>query len=252
MNGLTLPLQNLTEMVRLTFADHYLKSVTEGNEPTLAAEGAQLANMADIDQGVAVNSLKLAGWQTFFDPAQRLGGQQALLGGDNPYQFTFRLKCQNLVRIEEYVVIAVPAYNLAARGGFGWARRRGDGSRLVGNLQGLMAETTGSFYRLFQARVLHWLQQIVNGARLERLNGVLVEGSHNDDDRYCPPSEVAHHLKAAHHRHLEIEEDQLRPEFLDLFQRRPTVVGLSDQFDVGKQFKSLSEHLPGDRFIIDD
>jgi hypothetical protein len=37
MNGLVLPIQDLAKMVRLPLADHYLQSITEGDEPALAA-----------------------------------------------------------------------------------------------------------------------------------------------------------------------------------------------------------------------
>ena len=49
MNGLALPIQNLAEVVRLPLADRYLQSIAESDKPTLAAEGANFADMADVD-----------------------------------------------------------------------------------------------------------------------------------------------------------------------------------------------------------
>ena len=69
MNGLTLPIQHRTEVVRLTLADHYLQGVAKRDQPALAAESAHLADMAHIDQSIAVNSLKVICWQPYFDAA---------------------------------------------------------------------------------------------------------------------------------------------------------------------------------------
>ena len=239
-------------MVRLTLADHDLQSVAEGDEPALAAQGAQLADMADVDQCVAVNSLEVVCGQSLFDAIQGLSGQKALFRRDDPYQFAFRLKGENLVRIEDHLISAVAGYNLAARVGPGRFRRRGDLGGVVGDLQGLVAKAAGTFYRLLQARVLHGLQQIVDSAGLKRLDGVLVEGRDDDDDGHVFTGQLAYYFETAHDRHLQIEKDQFRPEFLDLLQRRSAVVCLADHFDVRKQFEPLPEHTPRNRLVIND
>ena len=125
----------------LTLADYDLQSVAEGDEPALAAQGAQLADMADVDQGVAVNPLEVVCGQSLFDAIQGLSGQKTLFRRDDPYQFAFRLKGENLVRIEDHLISAVAGYNLAARVGPGRFRRRGDLGGVVGDLQG--RETLG-------------------------------------------------------------------------------------------------------------
>jgi hypothetical protein len=136
----------------------------------------------------------------------------------------------------------------------GSRRAHGPGnlSSVVGDLQRLVAKAASPFHRLLEARVLHRLQQIVDGAGFERLHRVLVESRHDDDDGHRLTREVAHHLETAHDGHLQVEKDQFRPEFLDLLQRGSAIVRLSDHFHVGKQFESLPEHKPGDRLVIDD
>ena len=53
-----LPLEDLTDLVRLALADGHLERVAEGNQPALAAEGAHFVDVIDADQGVAVDALE--------------------------------------------------------------------------------------------------------------------------------------------------------------------------------------------------
>ncbi len=90
--------------------------------------------MADVYQGVAVNPAKVAGRQPLFDPPQRLRGQQALFRRHDPNKLAFRLKCQNLVRIEEHVLGSVASDNLAARTRCNRLSRGGNPGGVIGDL----------------------------------------------------------------------------------------------------------------------
>ncbi len=96
------------------------------------------------------------------------------------------------------------------------------------------------------------LSRVVDRAGLERLNGVLIEGGNNDDDRKRVGAELAHHFEAAHHGHLEIEEDEVGFESRDFLERVAAVLGLAGDVDVWKQLELLAQHAAGDGFVIDD
>ena len=59
----------------------------------------------------------------------------------------------------------------------------GDAGDLVGNLDGPVQQARRALDRLLQARFGDRLEQVVDGSGFERLKGMLVEGSHDHDDR---------------------------------------------------------------------
>jgi hypothetical protein len=133
-------MQDLANVVRLALTDHHFEGLAESEEPALAAERAHLADVVQVDQGIAVNALKLAGWKPLFNPTQRLRGQQARMF-PQPRRF----------------------------GQSGWQSRGAGGAGC------------GPVPPPFAGEHPAPLQQIVDGAGLERRHGVLVEGFDDDD-----------------------------------------------------------------------
>ena len=102
-------MQYLSDIMGLAFADDQLQGVAEGDEPALAAKRAHLAYMIDIDDGVAMHSLKIGLGEALLDSAKRLGGKQTLPGGDDPHQFSLGLKSEHFGGVQEEVFLAAPA-----------------------------------------------------------------------------------------------------------------------------------------------
>ena len=60
-----------------------------------------------------------------------------------------------------------------------------------------------------EARLVDGLQQVVDGARLERLDGVLIVGGDEHHQRQRFLRQLRQHLEAGHARHLDVEEYQV-------------------------------------------
>ena len=104
LDSVTLPVQDLADGMGLPLTDHQLQGVTEGDQPALAGKRAHLAHVIHIDDGVAVDALKLRLRESILDVSQALGGQEPLPGGNNPYQFPLGLERQYVVCVEQNVV----------------------------------------------------------------------------------------------------------------------------------------------------
>ena len=100
-------------------------------------------------------------------------------------------------------------------------RRRGsrDLSDCIGDLSRMALQTLRPVDRFGQPFFTYRFEEVIDSAGVKRLDCVLIEGSNNHDHRKrC--FQVADHLEAAHHGHLEIEQDQVRTEFANHLQSR--------------------------------
>ena len=98
--------QKLAHVVGTALAGDELLIVAQRDEPALAAQGAHLANVFDVDQRVAVDALEVALLQPLLDDFQRLCGPVLFPGGDDPHPLPFGLKREDLGRIKEKVLLA--------------------------------------------------------------------------------------------------------------------------------------------------
>ena len=179
----SLPLKNLAHVVSLTFAHDHLQRIAQRDHPTLTAKSGHLAYVVRVDNGVAVDALKLGVAQALFNRAQRLGGEQPLAGGDNPNQLSFRLESQYFVGIEQVVLFTVSADDFATRDRaqrFGRCRHFGE---IIGQRYWLPQQCPRPIDGLGQPGRMYRLEEIVNRAGFESLNGMLVERRDDDDDR---------------------------------------------------------------------
>src|ERR1700723_3323865 len=86
---------------------------------------------------------------------------------------------------------------------------------------------------------MHGFEQIIDGASVESLDGMLIECGYNDDHRGWKAAHVLNHFETAHHRHLKIKEHQIGPEFGDLEQRLFSVGCFANDLDGWKEFEFL-------------
>ena len=92
-----LPVQKLANTASLAFACDEFLIVTQRDQPSLAAEGAHLADMIDIHQRVPVNSLEGCARKPVLDHFERLSGKVLALGRYDPDQVAFGLKRVDLI-----------------------------------------------------------------------------------------------------------------------------------------------------------
>ncbi len=69
--------------------------------------------------------------------------------------------------------------------------------------------------RVPQPRLVHRLQQVIDGIHLERAHSVLVIRGHKRDERHRLPLKLTNDAHAIELRHLPIEERKVRFLFLD-------------------------------------
>jgi hypothetical protein len=104
-----------------------------------------------------------------------------------------------------------------------------------------------------EPRLIHRLHQVVDGVDLERLDGVLVEGGHEDDVRRgLVLHHAARHLEAVEPRHLDVEEHDVRLQPFDGRQRFDAVAGLADDFDAADLAEQVAELVARQLFVVDE
>ncbi len=72
-------MQDFPDTMSLTFAHDHLRSVTQRDQPALAAHRAHLPHMVHVDDRVAVDAIKVLVLQAIFNTPQVLCRQQTLL-----------------------------------------------------------------------------------------------------------------------------------------------------------------------------
>ena len=87
-------------------------------------------------------------------------------------------------------------------------------------------------HRLGKARLVDGLEEVVDGARLECPDRVLVIGGDEHDHWQRLLRQVRQHLEARHARHLDVEEHQIRRRVLDGRHRVGPRLAFADDLDV--------------------
>lgn len=105
---------------------------------------------------------------------------------------------------------------------------------------------------LFEPLVVVGLQEIIDGGHVERLNGVLVVSGRKDDRRHVLRPHLAHHVDPREAGHLDIEEDEVRVQAVDDFDRFAAVRGLADDLGARLAGEQILQPLPGRLFVVDD
>ena len=103
-----------------------------------------------------------------------------------------------------------------------------------------------------EAHVIDGLEQVVDGARLEGLDGVLVIGGYEHQHRQRLLRQVREHLEPGHARHLDVQEHQVGLVLLDGGHRLAAVGALRDDLEVGGPAQAQLDAAPRQHLVIDD
>jgi hypothetical protein len=101
-----------------------------------------------------------------------------------------------------------------------------------------------------EALVVEGLEQVVHGLKLERRDGVLVEGGGEDDGGAVPHS--LGDLEPAQPRDGEVQQHDVRSKLVDEAERGGPVLRLTHDTDVGKLLRERAELLPGQLLVVGD
>ena len=122
----------------------------------------------------------------------------------------------------------------------------------MGDFQRILAQLSGSLHGLPEPLFADRFQQIIHRSGFERLDGVLVERGDDHDHGQVSAAQFPHHFEAAHDRHLEVEQHQVRLERGDLLQGLLAVLCLPDDHHVRNGLQFLPQHAPRDGLIVHD
>ena len=105
----------------------------------------------------------------------------------------------------------------------------------------------------FSTRFGDGLQQVVDRACFEGFDGMLIERRYDHKRRDGTTAEIGNDIESSHHRHLQVEENEVGPKEVNERQSlQSAVVRLANHIDVRKQLQLFAQHLTGNRFIVDD
>ena len=96
------------------------------------------------------------------------------------------------------------------------------------------------------------LQQVVEGVHLERTQGILVVGGHEDDDRDLLRRHGLQQRQTVELRHLHVEEDDVRGELANHVERGRPVAALAGNDHLGQRPQEPAEPPPRHRFVVHD
>ena len=106
--------------------------------------------------------------------------------------------------------------------------------------------------RFAEALLIERLQQVIDGAHLERLQRVCVVGGHEHQGGQFIRGERARQIDAVQRIHLDVEKQQLRPLRSDLRERLGTVAVLADHAQVALRFAQFAQRAPPGLLVVDD
>ncbi len=106
--------------------------------------------------------------------------------------------------------------------------------------------------RLVQPRVVDGFEQIVDGARRERIERVLIVGGDEYRQRHHRCGHRAQQSETIDTGHLHVEEHQVRPQRGNGTERFAAVTGGADDFHVVMPRQTQFEPTLRERFVVDD
>ena len=97
-----------------------------------------------------------------------------------------------------------------------------------------------------KTRLFDRLQQIVECVHLERGHRVAIESRHKHDDRHRIALQPAHDVEAVEPGHLDVEEDEVRPQIFDGDDCLATVTALTGNLDIVDRGEAQREAAAGE------
>jgi len=152
----------------------------------------------------------------------------------------FGLKVANVLHGNQPQTAAQARAQMAARLAAVAGQRRGAHSRRL--VDGLG-----------QALAPHRFDQIIDGGGLKGLQRTVVVGraKHHRRARLLP-GQMTGDFHAIHHRHRDVQQDQIGMQLVGQLQRLAAVSGFASHADAGHLREHLSQPLAGQGFIVDD
>src|SRR6267143_3510713 len=98
----------------------------------------------------------------------------------------------------------------------------------------------------------HRFQEIIEGAGLERVNRVLIEGRDKNNDRQRTRHETFHDSEAIDPRHLDIEQEQVGTELLHGLKSGCPIRALAYGLNPALLAQHAPEPAPGEWFVVND
>src|SRR5258705_523566 len=172
-------------------------------------------------------------WQTCLQPAQRLANVVRDLSEMNSRQIVTRLDPEDLVRVQEKDLSVhlnadsvLPCIELAD------VLEERAQLRRYGRLRRLLQALLRAIERLMKTNVIDGLEQIVERAKLERGNRVIIESRDENDGRHLVGADLGNHIEAIELRHLHVEEYQIGLVHADGGNGLESVLTFANDFDV--------------------
>src|SRR5437899_888989 len=106
--------------------------------------------------------------------------------------------------------------------------------------------------RSLQAGARARLEQVVYGLHLEGLQGELLVGGDENNERQPWATDLVDHVETVQFRHLNVQENQIRLEAIDGFNGFAPTGGGANDFDIGLVLKQALEHGAAERLVVGD
>ena len=106
--------------------------------------------------------------------------------------------------------------------------------------------------RLLEALAPERLEDVVDGAHVERTQSVMVVRGHEHDRGDPVRADALEDAEAVEIRHLDVEEHEVGPELLDRDDGLATVAALPDDLDAGFVREEGAQALAGEGLVVDD
>src|SRR5262249_54062008 len=121
-----------------------------------------------------------------------------------------------------------------------------------GNLRLQRLSRAGDGFR--NARLVKWLQNIIDGVHIEGLHRVMIERrcKHHVRNAEFALDKLFQNAKAIQPRHLHIQEDKVGGMFLDEIDGVHAVLALADDVDFGKTLQQIGQFFAAGLLMIED
>ena len=132
------------------------------------------------------------------------------------------------------------------------------GREEIGNIRGLARSSPAlqllarALQGFLEARLLKWLQKVVQCVDFKRVNGVFIVGGGENDRGHLLGRQGLQHLKAVEARHLDIEEHQVRTMLLNGLERLSPISALGDDLHIGLFIEKQPYSFTPEWLVVDD
>src|SRR5437016_3271889 len=247
------PSEPRAQRPRLRAAERDLAARPVAHDELVAAgePGDDLLHVREVDEVRLVGAEEERGVEPLLELAQRVVGHEGALGGVRVDQAVLDPEPEH-VR-DRHDQDALPAVHRdLAHVDFALLLQPFEHALPVGGAVVRGAEARAhAAHRLFDAPAAERLQEVVHRAHLEGADRVLVVGGGEDDVRGGLAQRLQH-LEAAHARHLDVKEDEVRALLLDQLEGLHAVDRLAEQAHVVQPGEEADQAVACQLLVVDD